>query len=87
MTRDECRFIKPEPEPIHRILKEFNRDGFIYIGDSDHDAQACKAAGGIFVLINTRGYDMEIIKAMNPDAVIENLTELAETLKKLRAYE
>ena len=87
MTRDECRFIKPEPEPIHRILKEFNRDGFIYIGDSDHDAQACRAAGGIFVLINTRGYDMETIKAMQPDAVIENLTELPEVLRKLRVDE
>jgi phosphoglycolate phosphatase-like HAD superfamily hydrolase len=87
VTRDDCRYIKPEPEPIHRILSMFNRDDFIYIGDADHDAQACQAAGGRFVLMNTREYDAETMESMSPDAVIENLLELPAALQKLRVDE
>lgn len=83
VTRDDCRYIKPEPEPIHRILEMFNTDSFIYVGDADHDHQACTAAGGRFVLINTREYDEETIESMKPDAVISKLTELPTVLRNL----
>jgi HAD superfamily hydrolase (TIGR01549 family) len=80
VTRNECKYIKPNPEPIHRILKLYNRDDFVYIGDADHDAYACKAAGGRFVLINTRGYDEETVRSFSPYAVIERLSLLSEIL-------
>jgi len=83
VTRDECNYIKPEPEPIHRILEHFGRDDFVYVGDTDHDAQASHAAGGLFVLINTRNYGDETIKSLNPDAVIDNLRELPLTLQSI----
>ena len=83
MTRDECKYIKPEPEPIHRILKLYNHSNFVYIGDSDHDAQASKAAGGRFILINTRDYNSEILRKLAPDAIINTLNELPETLNLL----
>ncbi len=76
ITRDDCRYIKPDPEPIHRILRNHDQDDFIFIGDSDHDAQACQAAGGSFVLINTRDYDSETIDSLNPFLVIDRLDEL-----------
>lgn len=81
ITRDDCRYIKPEPEPIHRILKMYNQDDFVYIGDSDHDAYACKAAGGRFTLINTRCYDEDTIRALSPFAVIERLSQLRKILE------
>lgn len=80
VTRDECRYIKPDPEPIHRILEFYNREEFVYIGDADHDAYACRAAGGRFALINTRCYDEETVRLFTPHAVIERLTQLSETL-------
>ena len=83
ITRDDCNYIKPEPEPIFRILELFNAHEFIYVGDSDHDAQACKASGGLFVLINTKRYDNFQIDIMNPYAVINNLSELPVILDKL----
>jgi phosphoglycolate phosphatase-like HAD superfamily hydrolase len=83
VTRDECNYIKPEPEPIYRILKQFGRDNFVYVGDTDHDAQACRAAGGRFVLINTRGYDKTTIESLRPDAVIDNLRQLPSALENL----
>lgn len=83
ITRDDCDYIKPDPEPINRILRKFRRSNFIYVGDSDHDAKAAKAAGGVFILINTRGYDAETIRELNPYIVIDNLKELPEELLKL----
>jgi phosphoglycolate phosphatase-like HAD superfamily hydrolase len=83
ITRDECKYIKPEPEPIYRILKHYSQTGFVYIGDADHDAQASRAAGGKFVLINTREYDAETVKELSPDTVISTLDELPEALTLL----
>jgi len=83
ITRDDVKYIKPEPEPIHRILKHYNHSDFVYIGDADHDAQASRAAGGKFVLINTREYDSEVLKELSPKAVINRLDELPETLRSL----
>ncbi len=81
VTRDDCSYIKPDPEPIQRILKLYNRDIFIYVGDSDHDAYACNAVGGRFALINTRGYDADTIRSFSPYTVIERLTQLPENLE------
>jgi len=53
------------------------------VGDSDHDALAAKAAGALFVLINTREYDDATVNSFSPDGVIENLSQLPELLHKL----
>jgi HAD superfamily hydrolase (TIGR01549 family) len=76
ITRDDCKYIKPDPEPIKRVLQMFNKTEFIYVGDSDHDAEATRAAGGKFILINTRRYNEEKIEELNPEFVINNLSEL-----------
>ena len=81
VTRDDVKYIKPEPEPIYRILKNYTHSDFVYVGDADHDAQASKAAGGRFILINTREYDDETIESFTPWAVIESLDQLPETLE------
>jgi len=83
ITRDDCSYIKPDPEPINRILERFNESRFIYIGDSDHDAKAANAAGGRFILHNTRGYQEEEIRELEPDAVVNNLAELPNILKRM----
>lgn len=83
ITRDDCDYIKPDPEPINRILESFNESRFIYIGDSDHDAEAAKAAGGRFILHNTRGYSEEEIRELEPDAVVNKITELPSILNKI----
>jgi HAD superfamily hydrolase (TIGR01549 family) len=83
ITRDDCDFIKPNPEPIQRMLCLFRRTNFIYVGDSDHDSQATKEANGVFILINTREYDDQTLKTLNPKAIISSLTELQDILEKL----
>jgi phosphoglycolate phosphatase-like HAD superfamily hydrolase len=83
ITRDDCKYIKPDPEPIHRILKLYDNKNFIYIGDSDHDAFATQAAGGKFILVNSREYDNETLGLITPNYVIESLLELPDAIKQL----
>jgi len=83
VTRDDCIYVNPHPEPIHRALRLHGRDDFIYIGDTDHDAQATKTAGGAFILVNTRGYPREHVGRLEPAAVVTRLTELPEALRSL----
>jgi HAD superfamily hydrolase (TIGR01549 family) len=80
ITRDDCGYIKPDPEPINRILKLFDRSDFIYIGDSDHDAEAAKAAGGSFILLNTKRYDEETLQRIHPDGILDRLNELPDMI-------
>ncbi|MBD3205204.1 HAD-IIIA family hydrolase [Candidatus Bathyarchaeota archaeon] len=81
ITRDDCKYIKPDPEPIERMLSLYKTSNFIYIGDSDHDGQAAKTAGGKFILINTRNYDEKTIISIDPDHVIDKLSELPYLLE------
>ena len=83
VTRDDCRYVKPHPESILNALSHFGRDDFLYIGDSDHDAEAAKAAGGVFILVNTRGYYREHVERLEPGAVIKGLDELPGVLSGL----
>ena len=83
VTRDDCSYVKPDPEAIEKALRLHGRDGFIYIGDSDHDAEAANAAGGAFILINTRCYDQEHIKQLKPSVVIIGPGELPGVLQSL----
>ncbi len=83
VTRDDCSYVKPCPEAIEKALRLHGRDDFVYIGDSDHDAEAAKAAGGVFILINTRDYDQEHMRRLKPDAVITGPGELPDALSSL----
>ncbi len=83
ITRDDCGYIKPDPEPINRMKSMSGHEDIVYVGDSDHDAIAAKAAGARFVLINTREYDDATIDSFSPDGVIENLSQLPGLLQEL----
>lgn len=83
ITRDDCGYIKPNPEPINRMKSISGRKDIVYVGDSDHDALAAKSAGVRFVLINTREYDDATINSFSTDGVIENLSQLPELLPNL----
>ncbi len=81
ITRDDVRYIKPDPEPLTQMMELCDRRDVVYIGDSDHDGYAAQAANCNFVLINTRPYSTEAIESLQPDAVIENLSQLPTYLR------
>lgn len=83
ITRDDVSYIKPNPQPLQKMIDLSGRKKAVYIGDSDHDGYAAIAAGCNFVLINTREYDQKTISLLKPDAVIEKLTQLPDVLENL----
>jgi HAD superfamily hydrolase (TIGR01549 family) len=83
ITRDDCIYIKPDSEPIKRALQLFRRSKFVYVGDTDHDAEATAAAKGVFILINTKKYESDILKLITPYAIIEKLSDLPLILKNI----
>lgn len=88
VTRDDVDYLKPNPEPLKKILKEFGKRKFYYVGDADHDAEAVRSLGygfeGNFTLLNTRGYDEETIRSIKPDAVIYTPAEIIEILARFQ---
>ena len=83
ITRDDVRYIKPDPQPLLQMMELCVRDEAVYIGDSDHDGYAAIAAGCKFVLINTREYDEDTIQSLSPNGVIDNLSQLPPLLETL----
>lgn len=95
VTRDDVGFIKPNPEPVLKMLKKaletFGSDvkKFCYVGDADYDLKAVRSACAIsgvegkFILINTRGYDEATISSLRPDALVNSLYELPSVLADL----
>jgi phosphoglycolate phosphatase-like HAD superfamily hydrolase len=81
ITRDDCKYLKPNPEPIYRILELFGCSDFVFIGDSDHDVHAVNAASGDFILLNTREYNEETLFLLDVKVVIKSLLELPKILK------
>lgn len=71
---------KPSPEPLlHAItLLDGEPAHTLYVGDSETDVRAARAAG-ITVVCVTYGYNHgRDIRAAKPDAVIDSLTQLTE---------
>ncbi len=69
---------KPSPEAINHILKKLKVSSHkaIMVGDSEADIMGAKNAG-ISALAVTYGYrSKESLKGLNPDYLIDNLTEL-----------
>ena len=90
VTRDDSFYIKPNPEPVVKILRKLKTRRFFYVGDSDHDAEACRKAleleqnnfHGKFILMNTRNYNLKALASIRPNAIIQSLNELFPLLTK-----
>ncbi|RKZ36395.1 MAG: phosphoglycolate phosphatase, partial [Gammaproteobacteria bacterium] len=69
---------KPNPEPLlHAItLLDSDPEHALYVGDSETDVRAARAAG-LTVICVTYGYNHgRDIRAAKPDAVIDSLAQL-----------
>ena len=73
---------KPDPEVVHKALRRFGAEAeeALFIGDSDKDILAARAAGVDMALYlperNRRFYDAELVRSWNPGRVIRDFREL-----------
>ena len=87
VTRDESSYLKPDPAPIYKALEAYGCRDFLYLGDSDHDAEAARAAGGRFILVNTRPYIEEMVQMLDPEGVVSDLRDLPGVVSTLFSLE
>lgn len=74
---------KPDPEGLVKAMALLGSSSSdtLYVGDSLHDLQAAKNAGLPFVLVAWSAADLESLKALHPNYVIETPAELLDIVK------
>jgi phosphoglycolate phosphatase len=79
---DRCARPKPHPEHVHLVLAQMgaNAGSAVYVGDSEVDAAAARAAGLPFFLV-TFGYAMGDIDDIACQARLESLAALPAALQ------
>ncbi|MDD3089271.1 MAG: D-glycero-beta-D-manno-heptose 1,7-bisphosphate 7-phosphatase [Candidatus Omnitrophica bacterium] len=85
LTSDDCECKKPKPGMFLRAKKELNIDileGKYFVGDTERDIQAGKAAGlkTILVLTGKSTRDDAANWEYKPDMICKDLTEAAKTI-------
>jgi HAD superfamily hydrolase (TIGR01509 family) len=74
--------IKPAPDPLIECARRLgvSRDKCLYVGDSQVDMKAGKAAGMMTIGVLTGTDDYETLKAENPDKILDSVNELNEMM-------
>lgn len=82
LSRDEVSATKPEPDGLNEVLNKFevHPHEAIFIGDTDNDILAAKAAGIKSAMVAWSILDEESIKRLNPDHILCDPPHLLEML-------
>lgn len=82
LSRDEVRATKPDPDGLYEVLKKFDIQPHeaIFIGDTDNDILAAKAAGIKSTMVAWSILDKETIRNLNPDHILFDPPQLLELL-------
>ncbi len=84
LSRDDVKATKPDPEGLLEVLKTFKIEPHeaIFIGDTDNDILAAKAAGIKSAMVAWSILDEESIKRLNPDHILCDPPHLLEMLNQ-----
>lgn len=72
VTRNDVTRLKPDPEGILKILKDFQVKDFCFVGNSQNDCDATKRAGGFSIILTKNPQS----KKYKPDFFINTLSEV-----------
>lgn len=75
---------KPDPMPIHEMIRRCGGGHAAFVGDSIYDTAAAKAAGVPSVAVSF-GFLMQPIAELGADAVIDSFDELIPALERIGA--
>jgi pyrophosphatase PpaX len=80
---------KPDPEPLLEGARRLGVDpaDCIYVGDAVVDVQAARAAGMAAVAVTWGAGEEEMLRAMDPEAVVRDIAELRTALSDLLALD
>jgi len=85
VTRDDCEEMKPDAEPVRKVLERIGAraEDSVLVGDGLMDIMAAKAAGLFSVAVATGPFSGEILLKAEPDYVLTSINDLPQLLEHL----
>lgn len=85
VCRDEVKNPKPNPIHLDAVMKGLgvSTDEVVCVGDSEMDIKPCKQRGVKIVAVTTGVRDGKFLSVLEPDYMIDDLSELLDIVKKL----
>lgn len=82
IAADDCPKAKPDPAPVLAGCAALGVDASetVYVGDSPFDIQAGRAAGCRTIAVSWGHHPGAVLKAQNPDALIDEFAQLVPTV-------
>lgn len=82
LSRDDVRFMKPDPEGLGRALEQLgvDRDSALFVGDSRTDVLAARAAGVRVAVVAGGESDRRALEVDPPDHYLDSLDGVMEVL-------
>jgi len=89
VTSSDAKRSKPEPDIVLAAVEKvgFAREECVMVGDTPHDAEACRRAEVTFVGLTSGGHDEATLRAAGAVAVWSDAAELLRNLDQLLALE
>jgi phosphoglycolate phosphatase len=73
---------KPDPAPLHSVIKVLGYNSVVFVGDSEVDAETAQAARVPFLLY-TEGYRKTSVAALNPRASFSDFSAVPGLIVRL----
>lgn len=87
VTRDDCENMKPDGEPIKKVLEKMDahRDESILVGDGVMDIMAAKAVALPSAAVATGPFTNERLLGVEPDYLLGSINDLPSLIEKLES--
>lgn len=84
VSRDDMRRLKPDPDGILTALRELREADFVLVGDSIHDLEAARRAGGQAIIVHGSPWqpNAELVKGAGAH-LARSLLEVPRIVKQL----
>ena len=85
ITRDDCEEMKPDAEPVRKVLERMDArpEESVLVGDGLMDIMAAKAAGLFSIAVATGPFSGKILLQAEPDYVLTSINDLPQLLEHL----
>jgi HAD superfamily hydrolase (TIGR01509 family) len=85
ITRDDCEDMKPDPEPVSKVLGKLDvmPDEAILVGDGVMDIMAAKAAGVLCAAVATGPFKSDLLLSAEPDYALGSINDLPTLVQLL----
>ncbi|MFW6035776.1 MAG: HAD family hydrolase [Halothermotrichaceae bacterium] len=84
LSREDVKHHKPDPEGFIKIMNNtgLKSKELLMVGDSPSDIKGAQNVGIKNILVSYTRYDFEVMKALKPDYIIDDLSQVVEIINE-----